>query len=462
MIRLRALDTLSRRIFVILLLGITIAAIAGGEWAEHRQTESLHHIQAERAVERASALLTGLQGVVPKRRQHEAKESSAFLRSANAADGSGMRDAELTALMQPRLLPGMQASVARLPTERCLIPGDGESQVGVSESAFEEARDSKAAVEAGACLRMDAKFADGSALDFITGPPPLLKPAQGMDLGFLTVLGVATALLALLVAQIAVAPVRTLTRAAAGFGPGDEASPLRERGSSDVRTAIRAFNGMQRRLARHSAEQTHMIAAITHDLQTPMTRMRLKLEAIDDDGIRSRLLSDWQAMRAIVEEGLELARSTHLREEAVLLDVDSLIESIVEDETEAGHQVTFQTAAGRDLRCRPQMLRRCVQNLVDNAIHYGGKADMATRVDAQGFSIEIRDAGPGIPEDKLEAVFEPMARLETSRSRETGGTGLGLTIARILAARNNATLALANLPEGGLLATILFANPAYD
>jgi signal transduction histidine kinase len=128
---------------------------------------------------------------------------------------------------------------------------------------------------------------------------------------------------------------------------------LAESGPGDVRHAIRAFNDMQQRLSRHAAEQTYMIAAITHDLQTPMTRLRLKLEQMDDLALQKRLLADWRAMRGVVEEGLELARSTGRDEEPVLLDIDSLIHSIVEDEREAGHVASFDVAAGCDWRCRP-------------------------------------------------------------------------------------------------------------
>jgi len=227
-----------------------------------------------------------------------------------------------------------------------------------------------------------------------------------------------------------------------------------------VRIAIRAFNAMQRRLHQHLHEQTHMISAITHDLQTPMTRLRLRLDEVSDEHLRARLLADWRAMREMVDEGLELARSTGAREEFVQLDVDSLIESIVEDAQDMGHKASFDRAAGLDIRCRPQMLRRCVQNLVDNAIKYGGSAHLSTIASADGLLIEIRDHGPGIPENRLEDVFEPMVRLEESRSRETGGTGLGLTIARILARRNGGEVRLRNAPEGGLVATIALERSA--
>jgi signal transduction histidine kinase len=192
-------------------------------------------------------------------------------------------------------------------------------------------------------------------VELVTGPPPLLRAAYGPDPAFLAVIAVAAALLAFVVAHTAGAPIRRLTHAASDVRPGTPLPELTETGPGDVRSAIRAFNDMQQRLSRHAAEQSYMIAAITHDLQTPMTRLRLKLEQIDDAALQKRLLADWQAMRAVVEEGLELVRSTGRNEEPVLLDIDSLINSIVEDEREAGHIATFDMAAACDWRCP----RRC-------------------------------------------------------------------------------------------------------
>ena len=206
-----------------------------------------------------------------------------------------------------------------------------------------------------------------------------------------------------------------------------------------------------------------MIAAITHDLQTPMTRLRLRLDALQDDELRRRLLDDWRAMEAIVDQGLELARASDAQETLVRLDVDSLIASLVDDAAETGADVVFDHAAGKDIVCRPQMLRRCVQNLLDNAIKHGGDARLSTIATGQELLIEVRDHGPGIPESRLDEVFEPMVRLDPSRSRETGGTGLGLTIARILARRNAAHITLINAPGGGLVARLAIKrNPKSE
>jgi signal transduction histidine kinase len=227
-------------------------------------------------------------------------------------------------------------------------------------------------------------------------------------------------------------------------------------GPGEVRNAARAFNMMQKRLQNHVRERTQMLAAITHDLQTPITRMRLRLEKIKDPALRERFLNDIAAMQAMVREGLDLARSAESTEAPAALDLDSMLESMVEDAAEAGHPVIFLHGCEHDVIARAQAVRRTLANLIDNALKYGGAAQVsASMVDGRAV-VSIRDAGPGIPEDQLEAMFQPFARLDASRSRDTGGVGLGLTIARNLAEREGGALELRNHPHGGIEAVLSY------
>jgi signal transduction histidine kinase len=197
-----------------------------------------------------------------------------------------------------------------------------------------------------------------------------------------------------------------------------------------------------------------MLAAITHDLQTPVTRLRLRLENVADETLRERLVGDLAAMQALIREGLELARSAESAEQRAALDLDSLLESIVEDAVEAGADVRFDKPSGAVLMLRPLAMHRLFSNLVDNAVTYGQSARVSVEQDAERVVVRIRDSGPGLDGDELEAVFDPFVRLETSRSRETGGAGLGLTIARALAEKDGAWLVLRNHPQGGLEAVV--------
>jgi signal transduction histidine kinase len=210
------------------------------------------------------------------------------------------------------------------------------------------------------------------------------------------------------------------------------------------------------------ADRTRMLAAITHDLQTPLTRMRLRLDKIADVDLRDRLLADFAATQMLIREGLDLAQDAESGEPWGQVDVPSLIEALVEDMADAGLPVRIIETCDGTVRARPQALRRALGNLIDNAITHGGSAEVASASSTDGgVIISVRDRGRGIPEDQLAAVLEPFHRLEPSRSRDAGGgAGLGLTIAVRLAQRTGATLTLANHPNGGLLARITFGGRA--
>ncbi len=186
----------------------------------------------------------------------------------------------------------------------------------------------------------------------------------------------------------------------------------------------------------------------------PLTRLRLRLERVEDQELRERLIGDMQSMRALVDEGLELARTAETPEAIVMLDLDSVLESLVEDAVEAGLKAEFSGGCGAVLPLRALATRRLFANLVDNALVHGGSVAVRAVREAQSVAVYVRDHGPGIPEQLLERVFDPFFRPDGSRSRETGGTGLGLTIARMLAAKIGATLTLRNHPDGGLEAQV--------
>lgn len=249
-------------------------------------------------------------------------------------------------------------------------------------------------------------------------------------------------------------PLRHLAAAARRLGGDIDSEPMREEGPSEVRDAAVAFNGMQARIRRDMRERTSMLAAITHDLQTPLTRMRLRLEKVDDESLRAKLLEDLRAMREMIDEGLDLARSLDSQEALQRVDLDSLLASVCEDAQDAGQDATFEGSTGTTVLCSPTALRRCITNLVNNAVLYGGYARVLGTATGADAVVSVRDGGPGIPADKLDSVFEPFFRLEGSRSRETGGTGLGLTIARNIARRYGGEIALSRPPEGGLEATL--------
>jgi signal transduction histidine kinase len=275
-------------------------------------------------------------------------------------------------------------------------------------------------------------------------------------------LGAGVVVLAWFAALRASAPLRRLAHASTQLGQDLHREPLAETGPSEVRQAVAAFNSMQARLQSYLAERTQMLASITHDLQTPLTRLRLRLERVEDADLRERLIGDMRAMRELIDEGLELARTAETPEASVMLDLDSVLESLVEDAADAGMKAEFTGGCGAVFALRPLATRRVFANLIDNALTHGGSASVSAVRDDDGISVFIRDHGPGIPEDLLERAFDPFFRAESSRSRETGGTGLGLTIARMLASKIGATLTLRNHPEGGLEARVMWRASAAE
>jgi signal transduction histidine kinase len=246
-----------------------------------------------------------------------------------------------------------------------------------------------------------------------------------------------------------------LADAADAIGPAAGGTALAETGPREVARAATAFNAMQGRIQAHLAERTQILAAISHDLQTPLTRLRLRSELIDDTVLRDKLLADLDAMQALVREGIAYARSAHSGSEAARsVDLHALLDSLVCDYTDAGQPVTLEGAEGLMLETRPQALRRLITNLVDNALKFAGNAQLTAGRGEHGIFIAVRDDGPGIAPEELQAVMQPFYRVENSRSRETGGTGLGLAIAQQLAQALGGRLALRNREEGGLEARL--------
>jgi signal transduction histidine kinase len=308
-------------------------------------------------------------------------------------------------------------------------------------------------------LQVHLKLSDGTPLTID------MRPMQGAPLSRWLLLVLLLQLLVLaaccwLAVRLATRPLHQLALAADTLGPDLKAERLPEDGPSEVARAARAFNAMQDRISTYMTERMQILAAISHDLQTPITRMRLRVDVMDDDAQGAKLRQDLQEMETLVKEGVTYARTMHGTTEVPRrIDPDALFESLVSDYVDAGQDVSLQGRFGMSVTTRPQALRRIVGNLVDNALKYGGAAEIEIAPVRDGqTTISVLDRGPGIPAGSLEAVFEPFHRLETSRNRHTGGTGLGLAIARQLALAMDATLTLQNREGGGLEATLMIRN----
>jgi len=249
-------------------------------------------------------------------------------------------------------------------------------------------------------------------------------------------------------------PLSALARAADSVGREARPAKLPERGARELRRAARAFNTMQDRLYRYLDSRSRVLAAMSHDLKTPLTRLRLQVESIGDAALQERMVKELSEMEGMVREALALFRGQDDGEPAAAIDVNELLASLAAQFREAGAAVSVSGRALAPFTGKAQALKRCLTNLVSNAVKFGGGAQLCVE-DGGELAIRVRDEGPGIPPAELERVFEPFYRLESSRNRDSGGTGLGLGIARDIAQAHGGTLTLGNRPGGGLEALLV-------
>ncbi len=254
-------------------------------------------------------------------------------------------------------------------------------------------------------------------------------------------------------------PLQQMAAAATEFAHNLDAAPLEASGPTEVRAAAEAFNFMQRRVRQLVMERGRALAAVSHDLRTPLTRMRLRAELVNDPVLQGKLNADIDAMQGMVNSVLAYLRGLEDSEPAQPINMEALLSSIVEDEQALGRAVTMQEPAGGESVPAPyagrlSVLKRAVTNLVDNAVAHAGAVTIRLEDSATALRVVIEDDGPGIPEADLARVTEPFVRLDASRSLDTGGVGLGLAIARDAAAFHGGVLMLENREQGGLRAIL--------
>lgn len=310
-------------------------------------------------------------------------------------------------------------------------------------------------------IQARATLADGQAvtLDIHMAVMPLAMWLPAVLLAQLALL----ILCAWLAVRLAIRPLTRLAGAADAMNPDRRSPRLAEDGPAEVAQASAAFNAMQDRIAAHLAERMQILGAISHDLQTPITRMKLRSEFMDDSADRDKLAHDLQEVEQLVRDGLAYARSAGAATEPpARIDLDAFLDSLVCDYTDIGKPVTLAGHCSGPWQTRPRALRRILGNLIDNALKFGGAAEVEVGAadDGRGVSIRVLDRGPGIPEHELQAVLQPFYRLEGSRNRDSGGTGLGLAIARQLADVIDGELRLRNRAGGGLEAQVLLRPAA--
>ncbi|WP_051516479.1 ATP-binding protein [Herbaspirillum sp. RV1423] len=445
-------SSMANRVFLILLAGIIVATVATTWLASNERRSTLRELRYQHVAERVEQFVLALDDISPQARQVVLQAAgnfgfeAAFVNSVGDTVNPGA--STMADILRSRLGADRQIVVQR-ETDCAPRRPPGYSPGPLDRPPHMET-----------CRIIYVSLKDKALLRLrlhIPGEPPMLR-GRGNGIThsgapYILLFLILIAMLAYVVARMAARPIKQLASAATELGRDIDHPPLTVKGPTEIRQAAEAFNAMQARIRRQIQHRTHMLAAITHDLQTPLTRLRLRLEKVDDKELQQKLVDDLAVMQGMVREGLDLARSMDSSESMQRLDIDSLLDSVCADASDAGHQVELVGSTRAFIVAQPNALRRCLTNLLDNAFKYGQRAEVSIALDdllPGRVLICIRDHGPGIPEDQLEVVFEPFHRLETSRSRDTGGTGLGLTIARNIAENHGALLNLRNHRNGGL------------
>jgi len=441
----RTLDSVGGRTFILLTLGITAAAVLSATLAEGSRRRDFEALRTNQLVDRAFHIQQRWMAA----RTPEAREAAVHRLlgvKTHQAAVPFKRDVALEAKLVAAMGARFRPTGGRAPSAACL-PHKFEDQI-------------PSQLGDGFVLKLDCwvvSFTPPGEPQLTFGmfqPPLVMSLGSGRNPIYLLALLAASAALSVLVARFVTLPLRHLTEAARAFAESLDAEDARVRGPTEVKAALSTFNIMQARVRAGLHERTQLLAAISHDLQTPLTRLRLRLEQVDDDALRERLVSDVNATQALVREGLDLARSHESREPWSVVDLDSLVESLAEDAAEFGSDVRFLSGCGVIARVKPNALARALNNLIDNAVAYGGSAELSCRLQRNQVVICIRDHGPGLSEPDAERLFEPFVRGQAPTLSSRRSTGIGLTIARAQAAASGATVQLANAPSGGLIAWI--------
>jgi signal transduction histidine kinase len=449
-------STLTGRLVLILLGGLLAAQLIGAAILLSERATAIYEASGMNAAQRIVGIVRVLDSLNPEQRRlilpalNTSSIRVAFSGPPDAeanADDESFTSARLRAMLRSALGPDRALRVAVLTNGVAYMEGfqpPGGPRAGMMGMMMQHAP------PFGGAFSVQTQLLDGQWVSIAQRLPEESIVWPWKLLVTLGVLLVSVIALSLIAVRLVTRPLAVLGRAAEDLGRDIERPPLDESGPAEVRRTAQAFNTMQARLVRFLRDRAQMLAAVSHDLKTPITRLRLRAELIEDPALKGNVVHDLEDMEGMPRAALDFLRDASAHEAAQPLDVNAMLESLQADAEAMGRDVQIEGAAAAPYPARPQSLRRCVGNLIDNAVRYGKHARVCVRDDAKHLEIVVADEGPGIPPDKLEQVFEPFFRLDASRSRESGGVGLGLSIARDIARAHGGSLELRNRPQGGL------------
>lgn len=440
-------DTLGGRIMLVLLVGL-MAFHLGSLWLHQADTEAL--LGSTREAQLAEQL-AGAKRAVTELPQVERDRTAHALSSASL-------DIHWTPQPTVRLVDETSPRIEALRTRLVeLVPDLDRGGLRLGYAEEDGLRHGAARHQ----LLGAIPLPDGTWLNFSAA---LFRPTapEHATLASTTAMGVGILLLGLVVVRLIGRPLRALSDAADRIGGPGASEPVPEVGPREVRQAAHAFNRMQARIDTLIADRTQALAAVSHDLRTPIARLRLRAGFLDDTEAARAIDADLDEMEAMISATLAYLRGETESEPCRPVDLVAMLGTLCDGAADAGAAVSFRGPPQARLVCSPLTLKRAFSNLIDNAVKYGDAARVALDDQGREVVVSIEDDGPGIPKREMETVFEPFRRLEQSRNRGTGGSGLGLTIARRAVDAHGGTIALANRPGGGLVATIRLPRAASE
>ena len=450
--------TLAGRVFLVIIAGLVVA---------HGASYALFEIERARSLERFSAAEVAARIVDAARREggpaegtpmparhrirwHEARELPAA--PATATPPSSGFESELRRLLTESLgedpVAWMSVRSGPPPVESHVSAKPPEPARGAGEPRFVGPRGDRSLGFLTVALKLPGNR-------FATAETPIFTPIRGIPAEAwwaIALVFAVTAVFTLVAARLAVGPVRLLADAADRLSRNIDEPPLAEKGAQELRSATRAFNRMQDRLKRHVNSRALAFAAMSHDIRTPLTRMRLRLETLGPEA-KERIGEDLDEIESIARSVLEISRGLSAEEPICAVDLDAMVRRLVADYAAMGSILSVSGRAGA-IPARPAALKRAIGNLVDNALKYGRDVGIQLSESRTHATLAVCDRGPGIPTADLAKVTTPFYRVESSRNRDTGGAGLGLAITKDLVEGQGGELTLANRPDGGLAATI--------
>ncbi|VAW21549.1 hypothetical protein MNBD_ALPHA12-175 [hydrothermal vent metagenome] len=472
--------TLSSRTTLVLLTGLIVSNLVGLLIYTGERSMAVHNVAGEGIAERIAAVTRTISGLSPADRNEIACAQSgagfAVILTPkaliDASDNSGSTRQIFSTLSELLGQPDparLLLSNVRTSSEAAILAtfaralGQCRTPMGQMHKMTREMSAMAAPVSAVGMMqgwndkslfKVSYQLADGSWLDFLTIPPEISQAWSPRFLLAFVVMTIVVSALSVWAVRRSTEPLARFARASERLGRDMNSPDMPEDGPREVNRAARAFNDMQKRLRRLINDRTQMLAAVSHDLRTPVTRLRLRAEFIEDGEQRKKMLNDLAQMEAMITATLSFARLDSSDEPRKNLDLAGLVQSVCDDAAELGHDVTYNGPLGVSFYGRPLALRRVFDNLVDNAFKYGKCARVTLAQKPDHIVVTIKDDGPGIPLSDIENVFDPFHRVETSRNRATGGVGLGLAVVRSIIRGHGGEVTLSNLENGGLCATI--------